>query len=64
MFIHLFSCDSLISIQNYDQNSLNIKLHVIFICKNEWLCMMEFSFMHSNNNIQFWSKIKQKLEIS
>jgi len=53
MFIHLFSCDSLISIQNYDQNSLNIQLHVIFICKSEWLYMMEFSFMHSNNSIQF-----------
>jgi hypothetical protein len=53
MFIHLFSYDSLISIKKYDKNSLNIKLHVIFICKSEWLCMMDFSFMHSNNNIQF-----------
>jgi hypothetical protein len=40
MFIHFFSCDSLMFIKNYDQNSLNIKLHVIFICKSEWLCMM------------------------
>jgi len=33
MVIHLFSCDSLIFIKNYDQNSLNIKLHVIYLQK-------------------------------
>jgi hypothetical protein len=40
MFIHLFSCDTLICIKNYNQNSLKIKLNVIFISKSEWLCMM------------------------
>jgi len=50
MFIHFFSCDSLIFIINHDQNSSNIKLHVIF-------------FMHSNNSIQFLNTIKQKFEI-
>jgi uncharacterized membrane protein YGL010W len=33
MFIHLFLCDNLIFIKNYDQNSSNIKIHVIFFAK-------------------------------
>jgi hypothetical protein len=33
MFIHFFSCDNLVLIENYDQNSLHIKLHVILFVK-------------------------------
>jgi len=33
MFIHFFSCDSLMFITNHDQNSSNIKIHVILFVK-------------------------------
>jgi hypothetical protein len=33
MFIHFFSCDNLIFIKNYDQNSSNIKIQVILFVK-------------------------------
>jgi len=40
MFTHFFSCDSFIFIKNYDQNSLNNKLHVNLFVKSEWLCLI------------------------
>jgi len=33
MFIHFFSCDSLMFIKNYDQNLSKIKIHVILFVK-------------------------------
>jgi hypothetical protein len=42
MVIHLLSCDSLIFIKNYDQNSLNIKLHVIYLQK--WMVMYDIIY--------------------
>jgi hypothetical protein len=33
IFIHFFSCDSLMFIKNYDQNSSNLKRHVILFVK-------------------------------
>jgi hypothetical protein len=67
MFIQFFSCDSLIFIENYDQNSLNIKLCVIFIYKLNgyvwcivFLCIqiIVFSF-----EIKLNKKLKYKLII-
>jgi hypothetical protein len=62
MFIHFFSCDNLVLIENYDQNSLHIKLHVILFVKMNGYVWCYF-LMHSNNSIQLWNKIKQKIEI-
>jgi hypothetical protein len=33
IFLHFFSCDTLMFIKNYDQNSSNIKIHVILFVK-------------------------------
>jgi hypothetical protein len=48
MFIHFYKHDILIFALNYNKNSLNIKLHVNFICVNEWLCMMQILFCAYN----------------
>jgi hypothetical protein len=48
MFIHFYTHDIRIFALNFNKFSLNFKLHVNYICVNEWLCMMQFFFMHIN----------------
>jgi len=40
IFIHFYTHDILIFALNYNKYSLNIKLHVNFICVNGWLSVM------------------------
>jgi hypothetical protein len=51
MFIHFYRHDISIFSLNYNKNSLNIKLHVNYICGNECLCTMQIFFVHINIKI-------------
>jgi hypothetical protein len=42
MFINIYRHDISIFSLNYSKNTLNIKIHVNFICGNECLCTMQF----------------------
>jgi hypothetical protein len=57
MFINLHKPDISIFALNCNKKSLNIKLHVNYICANECLCMMQIYFLHLNIKIQFQNKI-------
>jgi hypothetical protein len=46
MFINIYRHDISIFSLSCNKNSLNIKLHVNFICANECLRMMHFFFVH------------------
>jgi hypothetical protein len=46
MCTHFYSHDILIIALNCNKISLIIKLHVNFICVNEWLNVMQFFFLH------------------
>jgi len=48
MFIHFYTHDIWIFALNCNKFSLNIKLHVNYICVNEWLCIMQILFVHIN----------------
>jgi len=51
MFINLYRHDISIFALNFNKSSLNIKLHVNFICANECLCMMFFFSVNINIKI-------------
>jgi len=51
MFINIYRHDISIFGLKSNKNSLNIKLHVNFICENECLCMMQIYFFHLNIQI-------------
>ncbi len=48
MFINIYRHNISIFDLNCNKNSLNITLHVNFICANECLCMMQCFFVHIN----------------
>jgi hypothetical protein len=48
MFIDLYRHDISIFSFNCNNYSLNTKLHVISICGNGWLCMMQIFCVHIN----------------
>jgi len=51
MFVHFYRHYISIFSSNYNNKSLNIKLHVNSICVNEYLCMMQKTFVHINIKI-------------
>jgi hypothetical protein len=44
MFINIYKHDISLFALNCNKFSLNIKLHVNFVCVNECLCMMQIFF--------------------
>jgi hypothetical protein len=62
MFIHFYTHDIWIFALNCNKISLNIKLHVNFICVNEWLCMMQIFFFAFKYKINFKIKFKKILK--
>jgi hypothetical protein len=57
MFIHFDTHDILIFALNCNKYSLNIKLHVNFICVNGWLSVIQFYFFHINIKFLFQNKV-------
>jgi len=51
MFIHFYTHDILIFVLNCNNISFNIRLHVNYICVNDWLCMIQICFVHINIKI-------------
>jgi hypothetical protein len=62
MLTILYRHDISIFSLNCNKNSLNIKLHVNFICGNECLCMMQIFFVHINIKSNFKIKLKEILK--